>query len=494
MADQELFDLDEIWKGDLFNRREEAMNLVAYIESVAAAPFQREDKQSFTLAIDAGYGEGKSFFIRRLAQTLALDHPVAFVDAWADDLADEPLVALAATLKRAIDPLSANANINRRMQVFLRKSGKVAKIAAAGLLRRGLGLLMTTPAVDLAAGVIVDAAEDVKEAINEGIVASGQGLAEDVVAGANSKSGMERRVAEFEEGRAAIDEMKASLRALVDSLQDVEEQHAPIIIVIDELDRCRPTYAIKLLEEIKHLFDVPGVVFIFATHREHLAHSICGVYGSSFSGHAYLARFIDRTYSLAEPELEPLLEILCRQAGLAQQNFEYFHIQGEKLPLRKPSLPEILAIYMAMYRLSSRDAFELVDILRTCQALSSDQKLVLPMLVPMVIGSMRGLGDGVLPAPYKDTAWTYFVQERPGQSKTGVTFGDAAVKLLKVAGLSEREFDDAMEAGPVDDYHRIIVNSTDWRGSGRALSNPTRYKDLIKSVSRFGSPLIEVAR
>ena len=101
----------------------------------------REDKKAYTVAIDAGYGEGKSFFLRRIALHFGLNHPVAFVDAWADDLADEPLTALAATLKDALKPFIGQPEVKDRLQSFLSKSGKVARIVSLGLVRRGIGLL-----------------------------------------------------------------------------------------------------------------------------------------------------------------------------------------------------------------------------------------------------------------------------------------------------------------------------------------------------------------
>ena len=78
-----------------------------------------------------------------------------------------------------------------------------------------------------------------------------------------------------------IKQMKAALAEVVSSLES-KDRSAPIIIVIDELDRCRPTYAIKLLEEIKHLFDVPGLVFVFGMHGDQLAHSVKAAYGAEF--------------------------------------------------------------------------------------------------------------------------------------------------------------------------------------------------------------------
>ncbi|OYX50011.1 MAG: hypothetical protein B7Y97_07945, partial [Sphingomonas sp. 32-66-10] len=134
---------DQIWEGDVFGRQAEAEQLAAYIESVLGRPSLREDKRAFTIAVDGGYGIGKTFFLRRFAKHLAINHPVAFVDAWADDLADEPLTALAATLKEALKPFEHEQKVASKVGAFLSKAGKVTAIAAKGLARRGIGLAIT---------------------------------------------------------------------------------------------------------------------------------------------------------------------------------------------------------------------------------------------------------------------------------------------------------------------------------------------------------------
>jgi predicted KAP-like P-loop ATPase len=62
----------------------------------------------------------------------------------------------------------------------------------------------------------------------------------------------------------------------------------PIVIFVDELDRCRPPYAISLLERIKHLFDIEGLVFVLSLDKEQLGHSIGAVYGDRIDSASYL--------------------------------------------------------------------------------------------------------------------------------------------------------------------------------------------------------------
>ena len=82
--------------------------------------------------------------------------------------------------------------------------------------------------------------------------------------------------------------------------------------MIDELDRCRPSYAVELLEIAKHLFSVDRIVFVLAVNRSELVHSIKALYGSEFDAQGYLGRFFDVDIRLPEPEREEFLEALLR--------------------------------------------------------------------------------------------------------------------------------------------------------------------------------------
>lgn len=77
-----------------------------------------------------------------------------------------------------------------------------------------------------------------------------------------------------------------------------------VIIIIDELDRCRPTYAIELLERVKHLFNVYGMIFIFAVDHKQLSVSVKHAYGNDIDQDGYLRRFFDFELFLPEPNFE----------------------------------------------------------------------------------------------------------------------------------------------------------------------------------------------
>lgn len=66
-----------------------------------------------------------------------------------------------------------------------------------------------------------------------------------------------------------------------------------LVIFIDELDRCKPSYAVLLLERIKHFFDDNRLTFIFSLNREQLQHTIRNFYGNDMDASKYLDKFFD---------------------------------------------------------------------------------------------------------------------------------------------------------------------------------------------------------
>ena len=77
-------------------------------------------------------------------------------------------------------------------------------------------------------------------------------------------------------------------------------KHGRLIVFIDELDRCRPTYAVKLLERVQHFFDNKKITFIFSVNLYELKNTIKKLYGSSFDGDRYLDRFFYSIISLPD--------------------------------------------------------------------------------------------------------------------------------------------------------------------------------------------------
>ena len=96
---------------------------------------------------------------------------------------------------------------------------------------------------------------------------------------------------------ATKDQLKNELAKLSKKVAD-RTSH-PLVFIIDELDRCRPTFAIELLERVKHIFDVPNMVFVFGLNRDELCKSLASVYGD-IKTDVYLRRFFDFEFNLPE--------------------------------------------------------------------------------------------------------------------------------------------------------------------------------------------------
>lgn len=101
-----------------------------------------------------------------------------------------------------------------------------------------------------------------------------------------------------------LETLKKEFNAALDKLSPKDGQ---LIIFIDELDRCKPTYAVKLLERIKHYFNSPNITFIFSIDLLSLQNTVKHYYGEGFDGYHYLDRFFDLIIDLPDPDIEKYL-------------------------------------------------------------------------------------------------------------------------------------------------------------------------------------------
>lgn len=89
-----------------------------------------------------------------------------------------------------------------------------------------------------------------------------------------------------------------------------------ILLIVDELDRCRPEYTVKIIESIKHNFNNRHIVVLVAINYNELGNIIKGYYGGSIDGHRYLDRIFDFKLSLSEISIEDYLRAKLGSHGL----------------------------------------------------------------------------------------------------------------------------------------------------------------------------------
>lgn len=85
----------------------------------------------------------------------------------------------------------------------------------------------------------------------------------------------------------------------------------PVVIFIDELDRCNPKFVIKLIEQLKHIFEIPNLAFILTVNKKELSNTIKGIYGSEMDGYAYYKKFTTHDFTLYP--IEQIDEILINE-------------------------------------------------------------------------------------------------------------------------------------------------------------------------------------
>ncbi|MCC6604171.1 MAG: hypothetical protein IT327_13240 [Anaerolineae bacterium] len=96
------------------------------------------------------------------------------------------------------------------------------------------------------------------------------------------------------------DRKKAMVSLKQAILKFIEKNHIMVLFLVDELDRCRPDYAIAYLETIKHMFDIPGTVFLLASDRQHLENSAKTAFGAKLDFDEYYRKFVHREVSLPD--------------------------------------------------------------------------------------------------------------------------------------------------------------------------------------------------
>ena len=249
------------YKNDLLNRREFGENLTKIISQITSP---------LTISVNGSWGTGKTVFLKMWNQSLKqAGFSTIYFSAWEDDYCDDALLAL-------IGQIWKNVKDNDWKEM-----GNTIKEVAIPLLKN-VGSQFLTNAIRVCTANTVEL--DI-EALK-----------------LHLESNIEKMLDEYVTATSGIKSIKEKLTRF--SEQHRKKTGNPLVIIIDELDRCRPLFAIELLEKIKHFFEVPDIVFVLGIDREQLGHSIRSVYGD-IDVDGYLRRFIDMEFLLKTNDAEP---------------------------------------------------------------------------------------------------------------------------------------------------------------------------------------------
>lgn len=272
-------------------------------------------RPGLTIALDADWGTGKSFFVKRWVTDLSqAGHPVIYFDAWENDIGDEAVIALMAAIRTELDRWMSKLPTDEK----IKEIAKEATRSALGGLRRAVIPASRVIATGLFKKATGAAFDEIVEALHGPTANLGKGLTE--ATSDSLEAGLDELFAQALDDHnrrsAAILNFRSSIASLIDLLEQQVEAQIPVFVFVDEVDRCRPTYAIRLLEEIKHIFGIGSICFVVSTNLSQLKEAVRAIYGSGFDGHRYLKRFFDHQYTLPEPNNENFSAQLLRDSLL----------------------------------------------------------------------------------------------------------------------------------------------------------------------------------
>ncbi len=246
---------------DEFSRRPIAEKIIKLLDSnIDVSP----------LIIDGKWGTGKTEFCFKLKNLIEDDesnnYKVGYVNAFQADHANEPLLALIAEVA------GFYGEKDDKRKNFIKDAIPYLRLVSGIGLKAGLGFAFGRYAADIP-DALTDGFDEIKDGSKSLIDQSLESMIKDQV------------------------EAEKNLSTLRNALTDIASTK-PVVLLIDELDRCRPDFAIMMLETIKHVFDVDNVQILLVTNAEQLKATIKHSYGSETDSHSYLYKFFKYQISL----------------------------------------------------------------------------------------------------------------------------------------------------------------------------------------------------
>lgn len=327
-----------------------------------------EAHEGYVLNLNSGWGTGKTYFLKRWQYSINEAHPTVYIDAWKQDFSNDPMLAVISSI---ISQLQTQFQGEREQKI--RNIGS----KAWGFCKQASPEI-TKAVVKKLSGVDVDKIISEINDSNESNFFESKDFA-DV-----SGKLVSAVIKDHDSKLKSIKEFKDSIAAFIDDTLSCTEKRNPTFIFIDELDRCRPTYAVEMLEVIKHFFNMPNVIFVVATDTEQLQHAVKAVYGYDFNANVYLSRFFQRRCTLQEqPRLEFIQNKLSSLSELQLTNFN--QIVWPLIDRNVEHLSYLVASVADVFSLPLRETEQLVDKLKAVISTVEAKRVDILLLCSLMI-------------------------------------------------------------------------------------------------------------
>lgn len=285
---------------DKLNRSKHIIPLTTLLSNVG-------NEDSFVMTVSAPYGGGKTFFVKMWQNYLKEQNGhTLYYNAWENDFSINPLASFISCFSELddVDPKlkdKVKALITAAQKITLTKIPEICVRLLVALCKKYL---------DIEAQELYDTAKISAEFVDE---------AEKEVGKLSAKA--KTMIANEKELRYAIADFKKKLKELITSFERTNKRiSGKLVIFIDDLDRCRPDYAITFLEYIKHLFSIPNCNFVLSVDEDQLISTIEKVYGSK-NAEGFLSKIIDFDFNLPYPgSVREFIELAIKKLNWESDN------------------------------------------------------------------------------------------------------------------------------------------------------------------------------
>lgn len=335
------------------------------------------------VSVEAGFGVGKTTFAQLWKESLKHENRhVVMLNAWAAEQGVDPLATLLAGMLDAL-PEDRRSNENTRkklggLALSLLKSGY--RIGGKAILRDGFGE---------ANEIVQGGLEKVSDWISSVLPPSPDSNTEEPV-GDSADSGLGEKL-----GKDVSTLLTGELESLIfrkesqkKAIQQMRElltgsPSGQVIVIIDELDRCRPDAALSMLEAMKHVFDYEGFTFILMANAARLENIAARTFGEPVAGEPYLAKFINLRLQLGAGELENFLTVKAE----ALRRISYTTLNAEGFTF-DDMVQEVASLNTLQYY-SARSVERGLDAVIVALLLYPNEPILLDLLILMALQSAQ---------------------------------------------------------------------------------------------------------
>lgn len=344
--EQPIYDLDSPWIDDCLGRKA----LAPYLTNIV-----KDADGPLVIAVNGTWGSGKSYFLNNWCLDVQRCHkwangisPVIYFNAWESDFCHSPLLAIIGQLYLHFEKIPKWI-----------KSQKAAKLKDKRPTAANAKTLMA---------IVTQVSNCAKHCT--GI--DSEQFYSDI--GRNGPKLVKAYKKESEEREKLI----GFLRQLGDYV--ARAYNHPLVVIVDELDRCRPSFAVETLERIKHIFSVPHTVFVLGIDRQQLGETIQSIYGN-IDVNRYLQRFIDVDFGFPEVDTRAFIDSLMQKYNI----YEFFADATDMVQNNFSCFNQVYHSLCQFHNLALRDIETSIKLF-TCVIRTYDKKSPMhPYLLAMMI-------------------------------------------------------------------------------------------------------------